>query len=239
MLKIAYCDDRENDRDKIMYALTQIEERWKEEFELFSFSSGESLYVSIAKNHYDIILLDILMDGIDGIETATRLRSMGDESLIIFISNYDKRVKELFGYRTIGFLDKPVDTSKLEKLLSDACIVLNKDSANMFTFNVGGSLQYIPTKDIVYFESMRNKIIIHTLKKDLMYYDTLSSVWQKVEPTGQFVMTHRSFIFNLDYAFIKSNKITIRNRNEVFTIGKTYKVEAQKKYVRYLEKRCK
>lgn len=90
MLKIAYCDDVEKDRDNIVFALTQIEEKWKEEFELYSFSDGESLCAAVAKNHYDIILLDILMNGIDGIETATRIRAMGEENLIIFISSYDE-----------------------------------------------------------------------------------------------------------------------------------------------------
>lgn len=239
MLKIAYCDDKKRDRDEIMYALTQIENKWGKEFELVSFSNGESLCAGISSNHYDVVLIDILMDGIDGIETASRIRAMGKENLIIFISSYDERVKELFGFRTIGFLDKPLDVNKLEKLLSEACLILNKDKMNMFAFSTCGSIDYIPINDIVYFESMRNEIIIHSHRNEQRYYDTLSSVWKKIEPTGQFVMTHRSFIFNLKYISIKSAKVMIRETREIFNVGKKYKADAQQRYVQYLEKRCR
>lgn len=64
------------------------------------------------------------MNGIDGIETAIRIRTMGEENIIIFISSYDERVKELFDFRTIAFIDKPLETFKLEEALSRAYKVL-------------------------------------------------------------------------------------------------------------------
>lgn len=120
MLKIAYCDDAEADRKRIMCSLSRIEEKWRESFKIVPFSGGEELCEDIAENHYDVILLDILMNGIDGIETANRICSMGVESLIIFISNYDDRIKELFSFRTIAFIDKPVEVDKLEEALQRA-----------------------------------------------------------------------------------------------------------------------
>ncbi len=97
MLKVAYCDDMQSDRDNITIALTQIEEIWKEKIDSYSFNNGEDLCESMIKNHYDVVLLDILMGGIDGIETATRIRSLSEESLIVFISSYDENTIEVLG----------------------------------------------------------------------------------------------------------------------------------------------
>lgn len=239
MLKIAYCDDMEQDRDCIMRALTQIEEKWGEEFEMISFSSGESLCETTQKNHYDVILLDILMNGIDGIETATRIRAMGEENLIIFISSYDKRVKELFDFRTIAFLDKPIDVPMLETALSKAYSIIKKDSDNVFTYNSQGSIQHIPMKDIVYFESRRNEVTIHTTKGSESYYNTLTSVWSILQEFDQFIMPHRSFIFNLNYISIKSDKVYIRKSGESFNVGSKYKDDTHNRYIAFLEKRCR
>lgn len=239
MLKIAYCDDMEQDRDYIMMVLTQIEQKWEEEFEMSTFSSGESLCEAVQKNHYDVVLLDILMNGIDGIETATRIRAMGEESLIIFISSYDKRVKELFDFRTIAFLDKPIDMSMLETALYKAYSIIKKENDNVFTYRRQGSVQYIPIKDIVYFESRRNEITIHTIKGNESYYSTLVSVWDTVKKFDHFIMPHRSFIFNLNYISIKSDKIYIRESGETFNVGSKYKGDTHDRYVAFLEKRCR
>lgn len=237
MLKIAYCDDMKKDRESIMISLSQIEDKWGEEFELSSFSSGESLCDDITKNHYDIILLDILMNGIDGIETATRIRTMGEENLIIFISSYDERIKELFDFRTIAFIDKPLETSKLEKALSKAYSILKKDSETFFSYSSRGSSVHIPIKDIIYFESRRNEIIMYTTKGQEVFYNTLLSVWDSVKDLNQFIMPHRSFIFNLNHVSIKSDKIIIRNTEATFNIGEKYREDTRNRHIYFLEKR--
>ncbi|MFI3214542.1 MAG: LytTR family DNA-binding domain-containing protein [Eubacteriales bacterium] len=237
MLRIAYCDDMEKDRERIMISLGQIEDKWGEEFELSSFSSGESLCEDITKNHYDIILLDILMNGLDGIETATRIRTTGEENLIIFISSYDDRIKELFDFRTIAFIDKPLETSKLEEALSKAYSILQKDNEVFFTYGSRGSTGHIPMKDIVYFESKRNEVIITTVKGQECYYGTLLSVWQNVENLNQFIMPHRSFVFNLHHVSIKSDKVIIKKTGETFNIGEKYRKDTRNRHMNFIEKR--
>ena len=239
MLKIAYCDDLERDRNNIMNILSYIEDKWKEKFEISSFNSGESLCENIVNKHYDIILLDILMDGIDGIETATRIQTMGKDHLIIFISSYDDRLKELFDFRTIAFIDKPIKTEELERALQKAYYIIKKSNDRLFAYNIKGTIQYIPIKDIVYFESHRNKVVICTHKNSITFYETLSTIWLKVQGTGQFIMPHKSFIFNLSYITLKSDKVIIRNTNESYNIGKKYRADTEERYLKYIRKRCR
>lgn len=239
MLKIACCDDIEKDRDNIIVSLCQIEDKWNEVFDITSFSSGESLCKDIEKNHYDIILLDILMNGINGIETATRIRTMGEETLIIFISNYDERVKELFKLGTIGFLDKPVQTQELEEVLLYASSILKKNEAIYFSFSKNGSTQHIPIKDIIYFESYKNEVILHTVKGDIRFYNSLKSVWEKLQSSDRFIMPHRAFIFNLGFVAVGVDKVTLKTTGEKYNIGNKYSEDTKNRHIKFLEKRCR
>ena len=237
MLKIAYCDDIKDERDKIMSALSFIEEKWKEEFDITSFPSGEDLCDALETQDFQVILLDILMNGMDGIDTATKIRAMGKESLIIFISSYDKRIKELFAFQTIAFIDKPIDKSQLESALLKACEIIQKDKERIFTYKKQGKLQCIPIQDIIYFESQRNNIILYSTKFEEIYYDTLSSTWSKLQNADCFIMPSKSYIFNLKYVSVKSDVVIIKGRPQTYSIGAKYKTDTEQRYMKYIEKR--
>ncbi len=238
MLKIAHCDDNKADRTQVMIALTQIEERWGKAFEIYSFGDGESLCRDLHNNHYDIILLDICMDnGMDGIEVSKKIRSLGVDSMIIFISSYDNRWRELIGFRTIGFIDKPVQVERLEEELIKAYKAMRKDGQNIFLFHNKGIPNHIPISDIVYFESRRNQVFIYTTKESYSFYDTLSAVWQRLAIHKQFIMPHRSFIFNLKFVNIQGDKIEIKATGKQINIGAKYRQDTYERYVGFVDKR--
>lgn len=100
-------------------------------------------------------------------------------------------------------------------------------------------MQFVQLKDIIYFESSRNEITIHTNKGEETFYDTLADVWHKLKDTNHFIMPHRSYIFNLRYITLRSNKILLKQRNEVFNIGDRYKADTEERYLKYIEMRCR
>ncbi len=236
MIKIAYCDDTKKDRDNILYALTQIEEKLGEEFELYSFSSGESLCEDICKNHYDIILLDILMNGIDGIETAEKIVSTGEDCKIIFISNTDDRLRDMFGLNTIGFIDKPIDTQKLEKLILKGKKAIDGDKDRLFIYKSNRTNNFMPLKNIVYFQS-RGKIIEMYCKKSMIEFtQTLGVVWEQLADSDEFVKISKSHIFNLNYVIVSKNQVKILETGEIFNVGRKYKELLQEKHLCYMER---
>lgn len=238
MLKIAYCDDLEEDRNRIMASLNNIEEKWREEFDICSFPDGVSLCENLKKNSYDIILLDIVMDVIDGIETARKIRSMGEDSQIIFVSNYDEKLRELFQFGTVAFIDKPLKTEDLEIALIRAYDKIKQDNEKIFVYKKNGHTYFLPIKDIVYFESYRNTVKIFTLKFEDSYYDTLTNTWEKLKKTEEFIMPNKSFIFNLKYVNIKSSYVIVKINTKTYNIGREYKIDTENRYINYIDKRC-
>ncbi|MFV0518848.1 MAG: LytR/AlgR family response regulator transcription factor [Lachnospirales bacterium] len=237
MLKIAFCDDFEDDRASVKNSLIEIENKWEVKFATASFSSGEALLEDIKKNNYDIILLDIIMSGIDGIETARKIRDINKSSLIIFISSYEARLKELFGFRTIAFLDKPIVTCDLEKALIEACDIIDAEKEIQFKYNKNGVEYFISTRDIMYFESVRNKIFVHTKNITEDFNGTLKGVWEQLENNKDFVFTSRSYIFNFNYINLKSDKVELKGSGENFNIGRNLKSEVRERYLKYIRER--
>ena len=237
VLKIAYCDDEKNDRDIIMYALSHIEEKWNEIFEISPFNSGENLCTSLGVNSYDIILLDILMTGIDGIQTAKNIRALGEDSKIIFISSCDDKLRDLFRVGTIAFLDKPLNTENLEQALIEARDIIKKDENNIFTYKVGKDSCFIPLNDIKYFESNKHEIHIHTNKNTIAYYGTLKMVLEQIGENIAFVCAHKSYIVNFKYSEIVQNSIKIKGSDANIPISRGKREDILDKYISYMQRR--
>ena len=110
----AICDD-----EKIL--CDQLEKWIKKQApdcDLALFTSGEALLRE--KKDFDIIFLDIRMEGIDGIETAKRLRSRRAETILIFITGIKEHVFDAFDVSAFHYLLKPVDEEKFAEVFARA-----------------------------------------------------------------------------------------------------------------------
>lgn len=235
MLRIAVCDDNDNDSEMIRSALISIQMHLNTDFLTKYFSSGEELCENIQTDSFDIILLDIIMDGLDGIQTAERIRSMGKHSLIVFISSYDEKWRQLFAYNTIAFLDKPIIVDELERVLKNGLNIIRKDKEKMFSYNKNGNVYYTPINEIVYFEAKINHIIIHTINSEIEYNELFKNVWESLIDNYNFIRPNRSNIFNLRYIILKSNQVIINSSSETYNIGRKYKDDTYQRYYKYME----
>lgn len=236
MLKIAICDDEEKYINDSILALNQIEKNIDEDFYIKSFTGGQSLCDALKSEYFDIILLDIVMKDMSGIEAYKTIQELGKKPLIIYVSNYDDNLKQLFGARIIAFMDKPIDKNELQKNILKAIETIKDDSDNFFHYSKNGSSLYLPYNNIMYFESKRNKVLIHTEKYVEEFNGTISSVWETLKQTGKFVRPHRSYIFNLKYINIKSDTITLIHNKFTYNIGIKYRKDTLIKYAKFVER---
>ncbi len=201
MLRIAVCDDD-------MLFAAELEEMVRREaaetgmgVDTEAYSDGDTLVADIEKGYrYDLIFLDIEMERVDGINAARQIRRMDRSALLIYVSNYEQYLKELFEVEPFRFLSKPVDEAKFRKYFHEACVRIGETEA-YYRFSFNKQIRKVAVRDIVYFES-RNRVV-HIFMSDgsaERFYGRLNTVEKELsEGHHEFLRIHQSFLVNYNY----------------------------------------
>jgi len=164
-------------------------------------NGAEALEVT-ARETPDIVLLDIRMPGMDGMETAHHLNAMEAPPAIVFTTAYDEYAVDAFDARAIGYVLKPVRRSRLASALEQATRLLGSTlsevaaDANLSTrrqhvcAHAQGELKLIPVHEITSFLADQKYVAVaHDSGHDLID-DSLKSL--EAEFGDRFVRVHRS-----------------------------------------------
>ena len=200
-MRIIVCDDD----NRISAVLAEKTGKICPGSEIRIVSSGEELIACTSVFSPDIVLLDIQMTGMDGMETAGKLRADGCESVIIFVTGDPDHVFDAFDVHAFHYLIKPVSDEKLKDVLEKAKASLRErntkdkapDDDRFFMIQSSGSHIRVPFSAIVYAEVFNRRVVLHTVKEDIQYYGKLSDL-EKM--TGKdFFRTHRGYLVHLKY----------------------------------------
>ena len=182
-IRTAICDDELTDREVVSQYLTRWAKEHGHTITLSMFSSAESFLFNFEDNKaYDLLLLDVEMSEINGVELAGRIRCVNREVQIIFISGYSDYISEGYDVDALNYILKPVDYEKLAKVL--------------FLETADGMVR-VPLYDIVYIEVRGNYITLHTTEGESTVKETLSKI--EAELDDRFFRTSRSYLVNLKY----------------------------------------
>jgi len=160
MIKIAICDD---DLITLNHTKEIIENYKKKDLQVYSYKSGEGLLNS--EDKFDIIFLDIDMDGINGIEAAKRIRVYDKKVKIIYVTNYTDYTSSAFSVHAFGYLVKPIKESDLHDQLDEALLYMKEDEECVVEFITEEGVVRIDIKKIYYFEYVARKISMKTSEK--------------------------------------------------------------------------
>ena len=159
--KIAICDDSAADRDHIAALTRQWAERGGHLLELSQFVSAENfLFEYSDKSDYDILLLDIEMGEMDGVELAKHLRREDETLQIVFITGYSDYISEGYEVAALHYLMKPVKEDKLLTVLDRAAERLHK-AERVLTLELGGEMVRVPLRQIRYIDVRLNYATVH------------------------------------------------------------------------------
>ncbi|MBP3322619.1 MAG: response regulator transcription factor [Clostridia bacterium] len=193
-LNIAIVDDLIEDIEFTRNILKAWAEEKGVEYISEEFSSAESfLFRFSEKKDYDILLLDIEMGGMDGVNMAKLIRKENESAEIIFITGYSDYISEGYEVNALHYLMKPVNEKKLKEVLSKAKERLKKNEKRL-QIEVNDEMLLIPLYEIKFIEVMKNYVTIHA-KNDYTVRKTLSEI--ETELDDRFFRIGRSFIVNL------------------------------------------
>ncbi len=160
------------------------------------YSAEEFLFHYEEEKDCDILLLDIEMRGINGVELAKRLREENDALQIIFITGYPDFIADGYEVGALHYLLKPVSGEKLNQVLDRAEKNLGRKGRAVF-LRTAKEVRRIPVDSIVYVEVFSHKLMVHTLHDA---YETKLSITGMEEMLGEgFVRCHRSYLAGISF----------------------------------------
>jgi len=198
-LKVAVCDDEIQIQFMIEGFLERIFEEYAIDAEIECFSSGEEFCDSYVRGKYDLIFLDIEFSGMNGVEIGRFIREhVGDETVqIAYVSGNTGYAMELFEYRPINFLAKPVVLKDIRKIVDKYLLLSNQKKEN-FQYKIGKDIFQISLSDILYFSSNARKVTVHRINEAAEFYGNLEQIYHQVRGR-HFLYVHKSYIINAQF----------------------------------------
>ena len=196
MIHIAICDDEKHMSDHIRSMISDFFRKKNQEISLHMFSSGEELLSY--NGQIDILFLDIQMKGMDGMETARKLRADKFRGFLVFITVLKEMVFQSFEVQAYDYLVKPVDKKQFEKTMERLYASMQNASEDSLLVQKGYEGRIIPKDEIVFCEVIDRKIYLNLASGEVVdYYERIENLETKLD--NRFYRCHRSYLINLKH----------------------------------------
>ncbi len=203
-MKVLIVDDEKPARDRLRQLIADFGNH-----EVVAEAANGEQALSMAVTHDpDVVLLDIRMPGVDGIETAHHLNAMASPPAVVFTTAYDEYAIDAFEARAIGYVLKPVRRERLEKALEHAARITGQmlkqltSESNLQSrrqhvcTRVQGELRLIPIESVSYFYADQKYVTVHHGDGQALIDDSLKSL--EDEFMDEFVRIHRGVLVAVD-----------------------------------------
>ncbi|MCC8042600.1 MAG: LytTR family DNA-binding domain-containing protein [Oscillospiraceae bacterium] len=211
-LTFAICDDDGEQTKGLRRMLADWSADKPFSLQITEYEDAEEFSFDYPENPCDLLLLDIEMKGINGMELAKKLRDRGDMLPIIFITGYSEYMSEGYDVEALHYLLKPISPQKLYGVL-DKYIERYSSHSREILVTCGGRALHIPTDSIIYIEAFGRKIQLHLADKGTLDCGMNLGSFENV--TG-LIHCHRSYLVNLRFVrSIGKNTAVLDNGEEL------------------------
>lgn len=220
MYHIAIVEDEREDAEQLQTFLKQYEEENNLKFEVTFFYDG----AEILKNYqpiYDLILLDIEMPEVNGMDAADQIRQSDQDVVMMFITNMVQYAIRGYAVDAVDFVMKPITYYTFAVRLERAIRRVKKKDAGTVLLNFSGGLKKLSTRQIYYVESQNRMLYYHTDEGEFAIRGTMQRVEKELSPY-HFVKCSHWYLVNLmhvteickDRAVIAGRELEISRRNK-------------------------
>lgn len=236
-MRIAVCDDNNNDRKVLSEHIVSYAEKHLLDIEIEGLQSGEALIDSFSSLPFQMVFLDIYLDGISGVETAFKLREKDENCIIIFVTTSPDFRAEGFEVGAVHYLIKPASYEGVETALN-RCRRIFDEAEKCFEITVERRMAKVRTRDVLYAEVYGKTVLIHTISGTLKTYTTLSEIAALLEG-GPFITCHRCYIVNMNYVSELLEADFLLENGEKVPIRKNGRQKIKDEYLQYVFNRVR
>lgn len=230
MVKIAICDDEEKSvllHEKIVRECLQVE---RIGCDITTYTQSRNLLYDITDDgfFYDLILLDIEMPGISGMEIPQQLKGFLPNVRIIFVTSHTEYAIDAFELSIFRYVPKNNLEVKLTAAVTDAAKLIELEAGQEYTIQTTNRMEKIPYKDIFYIQRDGKNASIVSSAGTAKVRKSLQQVFDELS-TPEFIFIDRGCIVNIIQIMKISDGMAVLKNGEQLPISRSHLQEVKQK----------
>jgi DNA-binding LytR/AlgR family response regulator len=201
MLKIIMLEDEAQAAERVMTLFSRFRQTHPEARDAFTIKHYDDpvIFLTEYRCDADLLLLDIQMPGMTGMETAKKIRKIDPDVMIIFITSLTQYAVEGYSVNAFDYILKPLHPAAFEAKMERAFRVLNRNrSGDALTISTKEQKRRVPLLDILYIEVNNHDILVHTEDQTFKQWGTMNSIESELAG-APFVRCSVHYLVNLRY----------------------------------------
>lgn len=232
-MNIAIIDDIASDAEQLKRIITSYFENRQIPTEIRYFSSAEAFFDDYRPGNFQILFLDIYMDGITGMEAARRIRNQSDDCILVFVTTSSEFAVESYDVNAAYYLLKPFQPEKLCQIL-DSFRLKEALHARYIEIISDRVPVRVPLHSILYADTFRNSVCLHTDAGPLRSYLTFHKFEEQIRDCHNFLSCYRGCMVNMDRIQEATDDGFLLDNGETVQIRKRGSAAIRKAYLQYL-----
>ena len=201
MIKIGFCDDDLTVLNELQVLLDRYRVKRNQGIDYTAFHSPLDLLAAIEGGaRFDILLLDVLMPGENGIDAAAEIRNYDSDVKIIFLTSSAEFAVQSYSVRAYFYQLKPIWADDFFRLMDSVLAQCEKEQSGSLILRCKSGITRIELRQLEYCEVIHRTLYLHLASgKVLESIGSLDELFNQLEVYGNFLRPHRSYLVNLDY----------------------------------------
>lgn len=195
MIRVAIVEDEAEIREQLMGYVQRYTRQYGTAFEVKTFADGLEILEDY-RPAYDLILLDIEMKHLDGMETARRIRELDPDVMLVFITNMAQYAIKGYAVGALDYILKPVPYFAFSQQLQKVEAQLRRRTWHYLAVPVEGGLRRLDTSRIYYIESEGHRVHFYTEEGDFAAPGALKALEEKLADRP-FARCNSGYLVNL------------------------------------------
>lgn len=232
MYRVAICDDEPAVLNSILQALAQFSYRTGIQLQPICYTSGEAL-LAADLTEVDILLLDIQMGGISGMDAARQLRRQGADVCLIFLTSMVQYALEGYEVHPFGFLPKTITAEVFEAKITEAVEWITAQKGAALVLKTGSETSRFYPRDILYIDILDHKARVVAKGGHAICYTTLNQLEKELDGRV-FFRCHKSYLLNLQAVQTIAQDYAVVSNGDRVPVSKHRRSELLSAFARFL-----
>lgn len=235
-MRIAVCDDDKREISRIRKLIAEYETRCEKSIDCQYFMNSTEFLCDLRGGEYDLVLMDVLMPGVSGLQAAQELRERDKNVRLIFVSASPEFAVESYRVGAYYYLLKPIDAKTFFSLLDKIGRELSAQLEQGFVLKSREGVVQIAFAKLVYVEVMNKTVFFHLADDSVRETTaTLADVEGKLLRRPEFLKTHRSYFVNLNYIQVIDINCVIMKSGDSVPVSRQRRSQVQDAYMNFLQ----